>query len=141
MVLELEGTLLNILPEVGGTARNGNPWMKQEFVLETHDQYPKKVCMSVWGEKVNDLKSYAVGDRLRVQLNLESREHNGRWYTEARAWRIELADDNQFTEAGNPPAAAPRPAQQPDRHAAPARPAAPQPSRFQAADENDDLPF
>ena len=58
MALELTGTLIKILPEVTGAGKNGS-WVKQEFVLETADQYPKKVCLSLWGDKVSDLKKYA----------------------------------------------------------------------------------
>ena len=48
--------------------------------------------MNVWGEdKVKDLEKYQVGDKVRISFNLSSREFNGRWYTDVRAWRIEPA--------------------------------------------------
>jgi hypothetical protein len=133
MALELVGKLVKTLPEVTGQSSKG-PWQKQEFVLETFDQYPKKVCVSLWGEKVNDLKQYAPGDTLKVSLNLESREYNDRWYTEARAWRIEPGDgaEGGQSQAQGQPAAAAKPRA--------TQPAAP----FNAAFDEDnagDLPF
>ncbi|MBO9638411.1 DUF3127 domain-containing protein [Siphonobacter aquaeclarae] len=96
MALEIEGVLHVVLPEVGGTSKTGNSWAKQDFVIETEDQYPKKVNFSLWGDKLADLKQFAPGDKIKVSFNLESREYNGRWYTEARAWKVELVDKNGF---------------------------------------------
>jgi hypothetical protein len=55
--------------------------------LETPGQYPKKVCLSLWGEKVDENR-IAVGERITASINIESREYNGRWYTDVRAWKI-----------------------------------------------------
>lgn len=93
MALELKGKLLQKLEKVSGDGRNGK-WEKQEFVVETDEQYPKKVCINVWGEKLTMLEKVAVGDILNVSFNLESREFHGRWYTDVKAWRIErLAEE------------------------------------------------
>src|ERR1700761_3302582 len=88
MALELTGKLIKILAPQTGTGKNGN-WVKQEFIVETMDQYPKKVCISAWGDKVDDIKKHNLGDLLRLSVNLESREFNERWYTDIRAWKIE----------------------------------------------------
>jgi hypothetical protein len=90
MALEITGKLIKILNPQTGNGKNGT-WQKQEFVIETPDQYPKKVCISAWGEKVDELKNFSIGDNLKVSVNLESREYNEKWYTDARAWRIEPA--------------------------------------------------
>lgn len=72
----------------GSSARG--PWSKQEFVVETQETYPKKVCMNVWGaDKVAELGSFNSGDELLISVNIESREFNGRWYTDVRAWKIQ----------------------------------------------------
>ncbi|QDK80801.1 DUF3127 domain-containing protein [Spirosoma sp. KCTC 42546] len=136
MALELVGKLIKVLPEVSGQSQKG-PWSKQEFVIETLDaSYPKKVCLTAWGDKVADLKQYASGDTLKATFSAESREYNDRWYTELRAFRIELAEG----DAGSAPA---RPAatQQPQSRPAPqSQPAA---MSFNAAfdEESNDLPF
>lgn len=87
MAMDLKGKVIQLLPQQNGMGKKG-PWKKQEFILETQAQYPKKVCLSIWGDKVDQF-NVAVGDLLNVSVDLESREYNGRWYTEARAWKIE----------------------------------------------------
>lgn len=93
MALDITGKLIKVLPETKGQGRNGE-WVKQDFVIETFDQYPKKVCMNVWGEKVGNLAQFKPGDDIKVSFNLESREYNEKWYTDIRAWRIERATAN-----------------------------------------------
>jgi hypothetical protein len=85
--MELKGRVIQLLPLQSGMGKKG-PWKKQEFIVETQSQYPKKVCLSVWGDKVDQF-NLAVGQFVTAAVELESREYNGRWYTEARAWKIE----------------------------------------------------
>lgn len=101
MALEISGRLPKVLPEQRGSGRNGE-WVKQDFVIETTEQYPKKVCLSAWGDKVADLSRTNVGDMLTVSFNVESREYNERWYTDIRAWRITSAMGGG-APAGMPP--------------------------------------
>lgn len=89
--MEIKGKLQIILPITEGQGKNG-PWRKQEFVIETMDQFPKKIFMNVWGDKVDDFKKYKIGDILTCSLDISSREYNGRWYTDIRAWRIQQGD-------------------------------------------------
>jgi hypothetical protein len=88
MAHELTGKVLQVLPEQTGTGRNGQ-WSRQDFIMETQEQYPKKVCFSAWGDKVSQLKSFKTDDTVKVSFNIESREFNGRWYTDLRVWKIE----------------------------------------------------
>ena len=92
MALELEGRIVRKLAVQSGTTARG-AWSKQEFIFEYQEgNYPSQVCMNVWGEdKVKDLEKYQIGDKVKVSFNLSSREFNGRWYTDVRAWRIEPA--------------------------------------------------
>lgn len=92
MALELEGRIVRKLGVQSGTSARG-AWSKQEFVFEYKEgNFPTQVCMNVWGEdKVRELDKYQVGDNVKVAFNLSSREYNGRWYTDVRAWRIEPA--------------------------------------------------
>lgn len=85
--MEIKGKLQIILAITEGTGKNG-PWKKQEFVIETTDNYPKQICMNVWGDKVDTLKNYKIGDMLTCSLDIGSREYNGKWYTDIRAWKI-----------------------------------------------------
>jgi hypothetical protein len=52
MAHELTGKVLQVLPEQTGTGRNGQ-WSRQDFIVETQEQFPKKVCFSAWGDKVS----------------------------------------------------------------------------------------
>lgn len=89
MALEIEGTIVQLLPlQTGESARGA--WKKQDYILETEGQYPKKVCFNVWGDKI-DTFGINQGDKVKVSVELESREFNSRWYTDVRAWRVEKA--------------------------------------------------
>jgi hypothetical protein len=57
-------------------------------LIETEEQYPKKVLFNVWGEMVDTLKTLKVGDKLRVSFRAESRSFNEKWYTDLTAWKI-----------------------------------------------------
>jgi hypothetical protein len=94
MALELTGKLVSLLPEQTGTGKNGN-WVKQDFVIETTEQYPKKICFSAWGDKAAQVKSLQAGQTVKVSFNAESREFNGKWYTDLRIWKLESAGENQ----------------------------------------------
>lgn len=85
--MEIQGKIIQLLPEQSGAGKNGQ-WRKREYVLETQDQYPKKVCFNMWGDKI-DQNPVNVGDSVKVLFDLESREFNGKWYTDVKAWKIE----------------------------------------------------
>lgn len=84
--MEITGTVVSLLPMQSGQGKNGT-WKKQEFILETPGQFPKKVCLSLWGEKVDETR-LTPGEKITASINIESREYNGRWYTDVRAWKI-----------------------------------------------------
>ncbi len=86
--MELSGKVIQQLPEVGGNSKSGNAWRKQEFILETGGQYPKKVCVALWGDKIDQF-AINVGDQVNLSVDVESREYNGRWYTEVKAYKVE----------------------------------------------------
>lgn len=88
--MQLTAELIDVLPAQTGEGKNG-PWKKQEIIVQTDGQYPKKVCISVWGNKLDHL-NLERGAMLSIDFDVESREYNGRWYTDVKAWKIELAD-------------------------------------------------
>jgi hypothetical protein len=124
MSVELKGRLVQKLQKESGEGRNGR-WEKQQFVIETQEQYPKKVCIVCWGDKISMLESLNEGDQLNVSVNIESREFNNRWYTDVRAWRIERV-------AGEDPTPGELPGD--FGHELP-------PPELEAGDATDDLPF
>ena len=72
-----------------GSGKNG-PWKKQDFVIETTDTYPKKVCLAAWGDKI-DLNKIKPGQTVKVLFDVESREYNGKWYTDLKAYGLQPA--------------------------------------------------
>lgn len=84
--MEISGKIIQFLEPQTGEGKNG-PWKKQQFIIETQEQYPKKVCIMVWGDKIN-LQEFNIEDVVTVSINIESREFNQRWYTDVKAWRI-----------------------------------------------------
>lgn len=101
MAIEISGKLSQILPLQTGSGRNGSDWKKQEFIIETEDQFPKKICMNLWGDKAEDIKNFNIGQMLKASVNIESREFNGRWYTDIRAWKLENLSHNNTVTPNN----------------------------------------
>jgi hypothetical protein len=142
--MEIVGKIVQVLPAQEGVSKStGNPWKIQSYVLETQEQYPRKVCFEIFGEDRIKNNPCQLDDLVTVSFDIESREFNGRWYTSIRAWRVQQGDMTV-----NPDAA------QAAQVAAPAQPAqqpAAQPmggnanvQTFDAAasqDEGTDLPF
>ena len=85
--MELTGKIIELLPEQSGESARG-PWRKQQYILETEGQHPKKVCFMAWGDKIDEFK-LQMDETVVVSINLESREYNGRWYTDVKAWKVE----------------------------------------------------
>ena len=123
--MELSGKVIAVLEPRGGVSKTGNAWKVQEYVIETHDQYPRKMCFDVFGEdKINQF-NIQIGEELTVHFDIDAREWQGRWFNSIRAWKVDRV------QAGSdmPPADAPFP----PMNAAPVD--------FSAGDEKDDLPF
>ena len=136
--MEIEGRIIVKLPLQSGTSKSGNTWSKQEYVLETQEAYPKKVKFDFFGDRANQYP-LEVGDFVRVSYDIESREFNGRCYTDIRGWKAEKVDPNapkQQAPAQASPAVASEPA-----GPAPTGPDAPPAQDFMEGAPNDDLPF
>lgn len=87
--MEIQGRIIQVLPLQSGVAKaSGKEWKKQDYVIETSEQYPKKVCFCLWGDAI-DRTNLLAGEDVTVQIDIESREFNGRWYTEVKAWRVD----------------------------------------------------
>lgn len=136
--MEVVGKVIQVLPMQEGIGRNGNPWKLQGYVLETIENYPRKVHFEVFGEDKIKNNPCEIDQIVTVSFDIESREFNGRWYTSIRAWKIQQGD---MTQAAAPAAA---PVATPVAQAAPAAQAAPtnvDPFDATAGDGTSDLPF
>jgi len=85
--MEIQGKIISILPIQEGQGKNGT-WRSQDYVLETADQYPKKVCFNLFGDKIDQFP-ISIDETVNISFDIESREYNGRWYTTVRAWKID----------------------------------------------------
>lgn len=91
--MEIEGRIINVLDKQEGTSnRTGNHWASQEYVIETHDQYPRKCCFRVFGEDRINAMNIQVGEEVRVSFDVDAREYNGRWYNTLTAWKVDRID-------------------------------------------------
>ncbi len=143
--MEIEGRIIQDLGIQSGTSKAGNPWKKRELVLETFGSYPRKVKFHIFGDRVDTIRLEQGKDYI-LSFDLESREFNGRWYTDVNVYQArEYAANNPAPAYGEPapaygaapqggypqPAAAPgfgAPVQQPSFSPAP-------------ASSDEDLPF
>lgn len=123
--MQLIAKLIQVLPLQSGMGKNGE-WRKQDIIVETDGQYPKKVCVSIWGDKASEA-ILQIGNMLDISFDVESREYNGRWYTDVRAWKVDLA----MPMGGGPASGMPEYIQQTPP---------PAPADF-GGDSADDLPF
>lgn len=86
--MAIEGVIRHIMQPQTGISKAGKPWFRQEFVLETTGQYPKKVAFSIMKEEAVRNAQIQVGHSVKIEVDASSREYNGRWYTELTAWRV-----------------------------------------------------
>lgn len=98
--MQLTAKLIQLLPLQSGTGKNGE-WKKQDIIVETLDQYPKKVCITLWGNKFDHV-SLQSGDQYTIDFDVESREFNGRWYTDVKAWKIEAQNKQKSAPTSSP---------------------------------------
>jgi hypothetical protein len=131
--MELTGKIIAVLPERGGISKAGNEWKIQEFVLETQEQYPRKMMFNVFGADRLAQFNIQLGEVLTVSFDIDSREYNGRWYNDIRAWKV----DRNVAAPAAPvaPAGAPVPPPMADPFSSAAAP------QMNASNEADDLPF
>jgi len=124
--MELQGKVIAVLPERSGVSARGE-WKTQDYVIETHDQYPRKMVFNVFG--ADRIAQFAIkaGEEITVSFDIDAHEYQGRWFNSIRAWNIQRID------AAASQAASPVPA---------ADAQAPFPPAAQSEEEStDDLPF
>jgi len=87
--MQLSGNLTHLLPLQSGTGKNGE-WKKQDIIVETFGVNSKKICVSIWGNLINE-SQLEIGNVVEIDFTIESREYNGKWYTDIKALKIEAA--------------------------------------------------
>ena len=135
--MELTGKIIAVLPAQSGvSARTGNNWMSQEYVIEVPGQYPRKCVFRIFGEDRIKQLNIQQGEDVTVQFDIDAHEFNGRWFNDVRAYNVVRG---QVPVAPGAPMGAPQ--------ASPVPPADGATSPFPPAQEpasegsTDDLPF
>lgn len=112
---------------IGETQTFGsNGFRKRELVVTTDEQYPQMIMIEFVQDKCDILNNYAVGQDVKVSINLRGREWINpegvaKYFNSIQGWRIENL--SQAPQGNVPPADSFEPA--PDL----------------SANEPDDLPF
>lgn len=87
--MELSGTIIAVLDARSGvSAKSGNSWKSQEYVIETSGEYPHKCVFNVFGEEKIAQFNIQRGDQITVQFDIDAREYSGRWYNDVRAYNV-----------------------------------------------------
>ena len=126
----VDGIITNVLPVQSGIGKSsGKEWNKQTAVLQTSEQYPKSIAFDMFNDRIIPLQ---VGQAVHVQISLESREYNGRWFTNVNAVSVEQAAPVGAPQQMPYPQAPVQAPQQTFQQA---------PQQAQALQVNNDLPF
>ena len=122
--MEISGKIIVATePRTGTSARTGSKWVAQDFVIETHEQYPKRCVFGVFGEDRLREFNINVGDELTVSFDIDAHEYNGRWFNSVRAFNVEKSGQQGAQQpipqapinAGKPQAVAQAPQQAPQQ--------------------------
>ena len=83
-----KGKVIAVLPVKSGTSQSGNEWATQQYVVESHEQYPQKMVFEVFGKDRIKEANISIGDELEVEVNFDAREYQGKWYNSIKAWKV-----------------------------------------------------
>lgn len=84
---EITGKIIAVLPTRSGTSARGTQWSSQTAVIETHEQYPKRVAFDVLGDKITEF-NLQVGEEVTVSFDINASEFNGKWWNSVNAWQV-----------------------------------------------------
>ncbi len=88
--MDLTGNIIAVLPAQSGvSARTGNTWMSQEYVIEVPGMYPKKMCFRVFGEdRIRQFALQQGQQNVTIHFDIDAHEHDGRWFNEVRCYNV-----------------------------------------------------
>lgn len=131
--MEITGKIIDVLPERSGTSARGE-WKVQSFVVETQEQYSRKMVFDVFGAERLQRFNITGGDMVKVFFDIDAHEYQGRWFNNIRAYDVRHVDAAAAQAAGQTAAADPQTTQAAPAPFPPAQPDA-------AGESTDDLPF
>ena len=142
--MDITGRIIAVLPERSGVSqRSGSEWKVATYVLETQEQYPKKVCFEVFGTDRIQQFNIQAGEMMTVSFDIDAHEYNGRWFNQIRAFRVDRNIQAPVPGVAPMPEGAPLPPPAAPFNAAPAPAVAPAPEAAPFGGEagDSDLPF
>ena len=85
--MEIQGKVIAVLPERSGVSARGE-WKSQTYVIETQEQYPKKMAFDVFG--ADRIASFSIhsGEVINVSFDIDAHEYQGRYFNQIRAWNV-----------------------------------------------------
>ena len=97
---DISGKIIAVLPTRSGVSARGTQWSSQTAVIETQEQYPKRVAFDVLGERITEF-NIQVGEMMTVSFDIDAREYNGRWFNSVRAWNVVRSEQQQPVQQQN----------------------------------------
>ena len=88
--MNVVGLIVKVLPVISGRSAKGD-WEKHTYIVATSGEHSKSIAVTVFGNKLPLLKG---GDEVDFSINLSSREYNGKWFTEASAWSVNVISES-----------------------------------------------
>lgn len=142
--MDITGKIIAVLPTRSGTSTKGTQWSSQTSVIETHEQYPKRVAFDVLGDKIKEF-NLQVGEEVTVSFDINAREFNGKWFNSVNAWHVTRVDSQQGAQQplnyGNNPQNVINNMAGPANPMNPRNPFPPAQQPGAPAGKSDDLPF
>ena len=141
--MEITGKVVRLGGLTEGTSARG-PWRKQDLIIETDEQYPRTVCLTCWTNQIDEIQNMVPGQMIKAQIDISSREFNGKWYTDVRVWRFDPVVVTAPSQVAQQPQQPQQPQaihQTPPMNPAPAMGNGGVEDYFGATNNGDDLPF
>lgn len=130
--MEIQGKVIAVLPERSGVSARGE-WKFQTYVIETQEQYPKKMAFDVFGADRIANFGIQLGEVINVSFDIDAHEYQGRYFNQIRAWNVTNVSQQATAQA---PAGVAQPSAP---YTPPAQPQ--QPQSAAPSSDPDDLPF
>lgn len=98
--MEIQGKVIAVLPERSGVSARGE-WKSQTYVIETQEQYPKKMAFDVFGADRLAQFNIQSGEVINVSFDIDAHEYQGRWFNSIRAWNVTKVSQQAMASSAN----------------------------------------
>ena len=97
--MEIQGKVIAVLPERSGVSARGE-WKSQTYVIETQEQYPKKMAFDVFG--ADRIASFSIhsGEVINVSFDIDAHEYQGRYFNQIRALNVTKVSQQASAQGG-----------------------------------------